>query len=117
MSLMGHCWTAGPRLHSVVGAVAAGPGSLVELLSPANAEKPTADVRWRSIWRRTDYLGFPMWSYNQPASMGVAGNPIDCLGEEVDETSYLVGVVSHSWPPRCRRYRWALTEVVRRRGE
>ena len=37
--------------------------------------------RWRSLWRRTDYLGFPVYGYR--------GNPVDCGATEEAPKSYL----------------------------
>jgi hypothetical protein len=51
---------------------------------------------WRSLWRRTDYLGFPVRAYTP--------NDIDVPAEEVDTTAYLVTVVTHSNYPRAVAY-------------
>lgn len=47
--------------------------------------------RWRSLWRRTDYLGFPVFSYR-----GGASNPIDLGATESAPASYLWRIATHS---------------------
>lgn len=64
----------------------------------------TAAPRWRSLWRRTDFLGFPVNSY-QP-------NDIDRPAEETDVSGYLIEVVTHGQYPRAGEYVEALTELV-----
>jgi hypothetical protein len=73
--------------------------SVVRQLTP-----PTGGVLWRNLWRRTDYLGFPVWSYEP--------NDIDAGAEELDHTAYLAEVVSHSNYPRSQAYRTALDELA-----
>jgi hypothetical protein len=46
--------------------------------------------RWRSLWRRTDYLGFPVYAYRSD------GNPIDRGVTESVPTSYLWRIATHS---------------------
>lgn len=46
--------------------------------------------RWRSLWRRTDYLGFPVYAYRG------AGNPIDLGATESAPASYLWRIATHS---------------------
>ena len=65
----------------------------------------TDGVLWRNLWRRTDYLGFPVWAYG-PA------NSIDRSAEEIDHTGYLVEIVAHSDYPRSKAYETALTELA-----
>jgi hypothetical protein len=77
------------------------PGSVFALLMPQPG-RPTSAVQWRNLWRRTDYLGFPAYSYGRPG--GDDGSPIDRIAQEVDETSYLIEVGTHSNYPRAPRY-------------
>ncbi len=94
--------------------------SLVTLLS--KGEGPPA---WVNLWRRTDYLGFPVNSYSDlspladpargdidPAS-GPA-NLIDIGASESDPRSYLWGVASHPDYQFSREYEVALAEVIDR---
>jgi hypothetical protein len=76
-------------------------GSVFALLSPHPGE-PTNLVQWRNLWRRTDYLGFPAYSYVPPGDVG--GSPIDLMAQEIDATSYLVEVGTHGNYPRAPRY-------------
>ena len=46
--------------------------------------------RWRSLWRRTDYLGFPVYAYRGD------GNPIDLGASESAPASYLWRFATHS---------------------
>jgi hypothetical protein len=46
--------------------------------------------RWRSLWRRTDYLGFPVFAYRSD------GNPIDRGVTETVPASYLRRIADHS---------------------
>ncbi|MGP4057269.1 hypothetical protein ACTWP6_21020 [Mycobacterium sp. 4D054] len=61
-------------------------------------------LRWRNLWRRTDYLGFPAYGY--PA------NPIDRFAEEVVRVDYLAEVQTHSDYPRAPAYWAALAELL-----
>lgn len=63
--------------------------------------------RWRSLWRRTDYLGFPAESY-----VATEGG-IDWPADEVDQTGYLVEVLTHSHYFRTPEYQAAFEEVAR----
>ncbi|BDZ43727.1 hypothetical protein GCM10025865_30260 [Paraoerskovia sediminicola] len=60
--------------------------------------------RWIGLWRRTDYLGFPV------ASDGCTD--VDRPAEEVLEQSYLFAVQTHSDYPATRAYRAALHDVL-----
>lgn len=46
--------------------------------------------RWRNLWRRTDYLGFPVYSYRGK------DNPIDLGATESAPASYLWRIATHS---------------------
>ncbi|WP_402466124.1 hypothetical protein [Isoptericola aurantiacus] len=62
------------------------------------------DARWRNLWRRTDFIGFPACSY--------APNPIDRGAEELDPRAYTVRVWHHSEYPAAPAYREAFDELV-----
>lgn len=62
-------------------------------------------VLWRSLWRRTDYLGFPVVSF--------LANPVDRRADELDESGYLLEVLTHSNYPRTPQYRRALQTLAR----
>jgi len=65
------------------------PGSaltLTAILGAKDGEVP----RWRSLWRRTDYLGFPAYGYRGKA------NPIDRGASESAPATYLWRIATHS---------------------
>ena len=62
-------------------------------------------LRWVSLWRRTDYLGFPADRY--------VGSAIDRPAQEVDTSGYLPQVGTHSGYTRVEAYRDALAHLVR----
>jgi hypothetical protein len=102
----GRFWAGDPWEHE------ADRGALVAVPHPPAPGSLTArlgDGGWISLWRRTDYLGFPVWSYAAEA------NPVDRAAEEVDDTGYLLEVVTHGNYPRAGRYRDALRDLGRRR--
>ncbi len=63
-----------------------------------------AGVRWVSLWRLTDYLGFP--------AMSTAPNAVDRFAEEVDPSGYMVDIATHGTYYRTRSYRDALIELA-----
>ncbi|WP_353809037.1 hypothetical protein [Agromyces sp. SYSU T00194] len=67
---------------------------------------PATPPRWRSLWRRTDYLGFPAFSYN------AAGNPIDLGATESAPDRYIWGVAKHNDYLATRQYLHARDELV-----
>jgi hypothetical protein len=87
------------------------------------------DPRWVSLWRRTDYIGFPVFSYPAlPADSGgvdsaVRGakpppepppNVIDRAADERDTTGTFVTVATHGDYPRAPQYQAALDELLAR---
>lgn len=62
------------------------------------------DRRWRSLWRRTDYLGFPVWGY--------AENSIDGTAPEVLTVGYLNEIQSHGGYTRTLAYQAALRSLL-----
>nr|WP_241744007.1 hypothetical protein [Cellulosimicrobium arenosum] len=61
---------------------------------------------WVNLWRRTDYLGFPVVSYSV--------NPVDRGADEVDRGAYLFTVASHSTYFRAWAYHRAFDSVLDR---
>ena len=63
-------------------------------------------TRWRSLWRRTDYIGFPVDDY--------AATPrrIDHPADEIDESAYMLEVATHSGYPSAPEYRVQLDALV-----
>lgn len=59
--------------------------SLASLLGAGDVHAP----RWRNLWRRTDFLGFPVFSYDS------AGNPVD-RGATETAPGYQWTVAKHS---------------------
>lgn len=62
--------------------------------------------RWRSLWRRTDYLGFPVWSYTTDP------NPIDIAAAQVIQVGYLYEIQTHGGYPLTDQYRDALDQLI-----
>jgi hypothetical protein len=89
------------------------PDSLVQLLGgdfsdPGNLVAP----RWRSLWRRTDYLGFPIAGYWSNETDGVNENPIDRRATERSPRSYLWTVAKHNDYLSTPQYRAARSELI-----
>lgn len=64
----------------------------------------TKQLRWRNLWRRSDYLGFPVFGYPD--------NPIDNEAEEVVRVHYLAEVQTHSDYPKTDAYKDAFAELI-----
>lgn len=92
-------WAADP--WTLAPPTPAPPGLTVvdSLTTPGNG-----DLRWRSLWRRTDYIGFPVDDY--------VGSPIDRPAQEEDTTTYLFSIGTHLNYPRAPQYREQLDELV-----
>jgi hypothetical protein len=91
----GRLWTIDPWQHEVGTSpteLAPDADTLVNRLRDASDKPP----RWRNLWRRTDYLGFPVHAY-QP-------NVIDVRASEVDETGYQIVIGTHSDYPNTAEY-------------
>ena len=52
-------------------------GSLAPPCALADGDR--TGVRWRSLWRRTDYLGFPVNGYAERAGVGVVDRDGGCV--------------------------------------
>ncbi|MFC8799144.1 hypothetical protein ACFT2C_15520 [Promicromonospora sp. NPDC057138] len=132
----GPAWSADPWGGQVRGTAAtptgaaggSGPGAAPaapltpERPEPGSGEQVTlvslltcgAKPAWVNLWRRTDFLGFPVVGY------GV--NEIDRGAEEMDRSAYLFAVAAHAGYQSSWAYHAALDEViarlrVTRRGE
>ena len=74
--------------------------------------EPGSQSRWINLWRRTDYIGFPVVEY---ATEPTATDELDRRAEEVDETGYVLKVLTHSDYPRVPAYSKAFDDL-RSRG-
>ncbi|HMO11079.1 MAG TPA: hypothetical protein PKB06_06170, partial [Actinotalea sp.] len=90
------------------------PRSVVGFLSGADLAPTTDGPRWRSLWRRTDYLGFPVDAYLRGDHAG--RRDVDHRESEVDATSYLFAVDTHGGDVRTPEYRDRLLELAQRLG-
>jgi hypothetical protein len=95
------------------------PPSVVRVLGGdfRDPDKPIAP-RWRSLWRRTDYLGFPITGFWSNETDGVNENPIDRGATERSPRSYLWAVARHNdylSTPQYRAARDELVEMLKRR--
>lgn len=83
---------------------------------------------WLNLWRRTDYLGMPAYSYADwsnrdaqgqslgPDAADPARNPIDCGATERLADAYIWGVATHSNYLETRQFEAAFDTVARRIG-
>jgi hypothetical protein len=71
---------------------------------------PPSPPRWKSLWRRTDYLGFPVWRY--PVASDADQNPLDVVAAEVLTVDYLAEIQTHSDYPRSLAYDTAFAELT-----
>lgn len=60
--------------------------------------------RWRNLWRRTDYLGFPVYAYRS--------NPVDRGATESVRDSYLTQIGTHSGYLGTPQFLLARAELV-----
>jgi len=80
-----------------------GSGEQVTLMSLLTCGAKPA---WVNLWRRTDFLGFPVVGYGL--------NEIDRGAEEMDRSAYLFAVATHSGYQSSWAYHAALDEVIAR---
>jgi hypothetical protein len=59
--------------------------------------------RWLNLWRRTDYLGFPVHAYWP--------NDVDVRASELDETGYQIVIGTHSDYQNTKEYSEALARL------
>jgi hypothetical protein len=114
----GPAWSADPW----GGQVAGGPGPEAAPAAPLTPERPEpgsgvqvtlmslltcgAKPAWVNLWRRTDFLGFPV--------VGYGSNDVDRGAEEMDRSAYLFAVAAHSGYQSSWAYHVALDEVIGR---
>ncbi|ANF32093.1 hypothetical protein A0130_10785 [Leifsonia xyli] len=80
--------------------------SLVQLLT-----QPDGSVAWVNLWRRTDYLGFPINSYRLDDRRP---DDLDRGADEFGPPRYLVKVATHPDYQSAPQYRVALLDVIER---
>ena len=80
-----------------------GSGEQVTLMSLLTCGAKPA---WVNLWRRTDFLGFPVVGYGL--------NEVDRGAEEMDRSAYLFAVAAHSGYQSSWAYHEALDEVIDR---
>lgn len=90
----------------VVGASGATDPSLVDLLT-----QPDGSIAWINLWRRTDYLGFPVNSYRLEDERP---DDIDRGADEFGPPRYLVKVATHPDYQSAPQYRAALLDLIAR---
>ncbi len=71
---------------------------------------PPGGVPWVSLWRPTDYLGFPAMSTAR-AHPGFR-NEVDRIAEELDLSGYMVEVGTHGEYYRVAAYDRALRDLT-----
>ena len=76
--------------------------TLTGMLGANGGEVP----RWRSLWRRTDYLGFPVYAFKG------AGNSVDRGATEWAQTGYLWRIATHGDYLGTRQLNTARDELV-----
>ncbi len=107
-------WSADPWVGELEPrpATTSRPRSVVGFLSAPTLEPWSHGPRWRSLWRRTDYIGFPVDAgVRSPAA---AERDIDHRSSEVDPTTYLFTVATHGGDFRTPQYRRELLALIRR---
>lgn len=90
----------------VVNASGATDPSLVDMLT-----QPDGAVAWINLWRRTDYLGFPVNSYRLEDQRP---DDIDRGADEFGPPRYLVKVATHPDYQSAPQYRVALLDLIAR---
>ena len=85
-------------------------GRLTGALLPRHADgTPRAKVRWISLWRLTDYLGYPALS-TAPRGQDWE-NHVDRYASELDLSGYMVEVGTHGEYYRVAEYAEAVTQL------
>jgi hypothetical protein len=69
-------------------------------------------VRWISLWRASDFLGFPAMSTAMSTADRSRLNEIDRYAEELDTTGYMVGIGTHGEYYRAKSYDDALRQLA-----
>lgn len=92
-----------------------GPRTLAGSLTPAAdlAAGTRTRTRWRSLWRRTDYLGFPVNGYFVAAPAGATDVvAIDRMDAEWDDVDCPGKVATHGGDQRTPEYRAQLDHLL-----
>ncbi len=84
-------------------------GQLTGTLVPRDAQGTPTLVRWISLWRLTDYLGYPALS-TAPSGHGWV-NRVDRCANELDTSGYMVEVGTHGEYYRVAEYTEAVEEL------
>ncbi|MFC5928221.1 hypothetical protein D6T64_17605 [Cryobacterium melibiosiphilum] len=79
------------------------PGTLRAVLTPTRSPAPPF---WINVWRRTDFLGFPVNSYRE--------NVIDRGASEIEPTTYLLSIATHGLYPDVAQYDGAIDDLLER---
>jgi len=87
------------------------PTTLVALLGGVPTD-PHTPPRWRSLWRRTDPLGFPITGYWNREEKAVNLNPIDRGATERSPRTYLWIIARHEDYISTLQYQAARQELV-----
>jgi hypothetical protein len=90
-----------------------GIGRISGSLAPAWEAGKADPVRWVSLWRLTDYLGYPAASTVKYDADGGISNQVDRYAAELDKTGYMVTVGTHGEYYRTQDYESALVELRR----
>ena len=88
-----------------------GIGRISGSLAPAWEAGTVDPVRWVSLWRLTDYLGYPASSTVKYDRDGGISNLVDRYAAELDKTGYMVTVGTHGEYYRTQDYESALVEL------
>jgi hypothetical protein len=84
-----------------------GDGSVANILGGRKGR--VGAPRWRNLWRRTDYLGFPVCAYRTRREHV---NITDVPADEVVEVHFLPEVQTHGGYPFTQQYESALRELA-----
>jgi hypothetical protein len=82
--------------------------SLTKMLGGSETHPP----RWRNMWRRTDFLGFPAFSYKDKIGDGNEPNPVD-RGASETAPGYQWTIAKHSAYLGTEQIELARIELVR----
>ena len=69
-------------------------------------------VRWVSLWRLTDYLGYPAMSTATGVADEAWHNDVDRFADELDTSGYMVAVGTHGEYYRVKSYDDALRQLA-----
>lgn len=85
-----------------------GDASLATMLGGTAAHSP----RWRNLWRRTDFLGFPVFGYRDVVTGSGSSNPVD-RGASETAPGYQWTIAKHSGYLGTEQISLARIELVR----